>query len=236
MAGLGRRSHYRKHLTDTVLNEYPEPNKSKGEYVAQVASSRGGNLFDLIIAAPTNQEEGIEGTSQIAMLPTKYRKLVWIKRGDYVIVESGTQTQQSSQSTPEEEDTEVEDLDDSSDNKINSNSSGIRYLIKHILYKKQIIHLKQCKLWPKIFTKDDDDDDEEGQKRNTVEKDEDIIAKAKLIAIKKKKEKEENYDDDDDEYYTSEEEDNDDDLFLVNTNRLATMKIDDSSSDDDDSY
>merc|ERR1712157_185026 len=221
MAGLGRRSHYRKHLTDTVLNEYPIPNITKGEYVVKVLSSRGGNLFDLIVQTnnSTNDEDNKQRSKEIlAILPTKYRKLVWIKRGDYVIVESGT-TQQK-----EELDVIVKDVVDLS----NNDSGGIRYLIKYILYKKQITHLKENNLWPAIFIDDN----------TNLFKTESIIEKAKLIATQKKKEKkiiEENNEYDDDEYYTSEEEDgDDDDLFFINTNRLATMKIDDSSSDDDD--
>lgn len=229
MSGLGRRSHYRKHLTDNVLNEYPEPNVCEGDAIAQIQSSRGGNLFDLIVAPAAIDMGGDSSSSivsrqslksQLAILPTKYHKLVWIKRGDYVIVESGAVT------APEEE---------SEDNGLNKNgddgNSGIRYLIKHILYKKQISHLKERQLWPTIFI------DEDQQSINEKDQDQ-IIAKAKEIA---KKQKEDEYnnkgkevnDEEEDGYYSSDAENDDDDLFLVNTNHLATMKIHDSSSEDE---
>ena len=80
MAGLGRRTHYRKHLTDKVLYDLPEPKSY--ERIAKVVATRGGNQFDIILA-------GTASTNVLAILPTKFHKLVWVKRNDYVIVETG---------------------------------------------------------------------------------------------------------------------------------------------------
>ena len=211
MAGLGRRSHYRKHLTDTVLNEYPEPDYDAGDYVAQVQSSRGGNLFDLLVA--TTATANSNNKSQLAMLPTKYHKLVWIKRGDYVIVQSGDDITQETQEA--------------------RSNSGIRYIIKNILYKKQITHLKERQLWPQLF----DTGEEESADKHTKAKENDDILRAKAKEIIHFNNDNDHVDDDvneyldDDEYYTSEAEEDDD--FMVNTNRIAAMQIHDSSSDDD---
>ena len=114
MAGLGRRSHYRKHLTNAVLNDLPEP--EQGECIAKVVATRGGNQFDVLVAG------GLETpTPQLAILPTKFHKLIWVKRGDFCIVRTG-------------------DMKDE--------RSGVRYLITHVLYKDQIKHLQSKKLWP----------------------------------------------------------------------------------------
>lgn len=130
MSGAGRKSQYRKHLTDAVLHDLPEP--EEGQQVAQVVATRGGNQFEIQTAQHSS-------TPQLAILPTKFHKLVWIKRKDYVIVQGG------------EEDGE-----------------GIRYLITHILYKEQIKHLKSKGLWPSEFDdeKDNDDDDEASEGKN----------------------------------------------------------------------
>lgn len=107
MAGLGRRSHYRKHLTDSVLNDYPEPDSSEGERLARVVGTRGSNQFEIILsladpssfpsssssAAVQSTSTAIGGESKrlpkLAILPTKFRKLVWVKRNDFVIVRCG---------------------------------------------------------------------------------------------------------------------------------------------------
>jgi probable RNA-binding protein EIF1AD len=122
MSGLGRRTHYRKHLTDAVLNNFPEP--AQNERIAKVVSTRGSNQFDLIVA-PKDPCADIETTPQLAILPTKFRKLVWLKRNDYVIC-SCVEEDESDRTT-----------------------DGIKHMIEHILYKEQIKHLKEKGFWPK---------------------------------------------------------------------------------------
>lgn len=116
MAGLGRRTHYRKHLTDKVLHDFPEP--TGNESIAKVVATRGGNQFDIILP--------LDNSPQLAMLPTKFRKLVWLKRNDFVIVQTGGGV-----------------TDDAT-----HDTGGIRYIINHILYKEQVKHLRQKGLWP----------------------------------------------------------------------------------------
>lgn len=162
MAGLGRRSHYRKHLTDAVLHDLPEPDESIGQRIARVVGTRGGNMFDVVVAPPssnkeladavddscrqsTNDDEEIipkllttvavngssdnkqapinniqRRTSQLAFLPTKFRKLVWIKRNDFVIVECGEEESEETQQQTSEQ-------------KESSSGGGFRYVITHIL-------------------------------------------------------------------------------------------------------
>ena len=67
------------------------------------------------------------GDKQLSLLPTKFNKLIWIKRGDYVIVsESEGQFTTSS-----------------------GKQNGVSSLIQHILRKEQINHIKKEGLWPK---------------------------------------------------------------------------------------
>ena len=47
MAGLGRRTHYRKHLTDSIIHDFPEPGDN--ECIAKVVATRGSNQFDIIL-------------------------------------------------------------------------------------------------------------------------------------------------------------------------------------------
>ena len=100
MAGIGRRTHYRKYLTDSVLNDLPVPEDD--ERIAKVVATRGGNQFEIILANffskndngdDDDNSNGAIGsvirTPQLAILPTKFHKLIWVKRNDYVIVQTG---------------------------------------------------------------------------------------------------------------------------------------------------
>ncbi|CAK4613297.1 hypothetical protein LEN26_006800 [Aphanomyces euteiches] len=117
MSGAGRRSGYRKGVTQDVL--YGEPEPADGELIVRVQSMRGSNLLEI---------ETPEGSTGLAMLPTKYRKLIWIRRGDYLIVAGAT----------------------------GKSKGAVNYIVEHILYKDQIKHLKKKNVWPEAFTVDED--------------------------------------------------------------------------------
>jgi probable RNA-binding protein EIF1AD len=121
MAGLGRRTHYRKHLTDSVLHDLPEP--AADERIAKVMSTRGSNQFDILVAGAESR------TPKLAILPTKFHKLVWVKRNDYVIVRTAADA--------EEEPTAA-----------SAAEGGVRFMISYILYKDQVKHLQSKGLWP----------------------------------------------------------------------------------------
>lgn len=128
MAGLGRRTHYRKHLTDSIIYDFPEP--SENERIAKVVATRGSNQFDIVLAADKAKDQEDSSAPQeslLAILPTKFNKLVWVKRNDFVIVETG-------------------DAEDAAQE--GGQSGGIRYIISHILYKDQVKHLQSKGLWP----------------------------------------------------------------------------------------
>jgi len=75
MSGSKRRTGYRKTLQDDVLFGLPEP--SLGQCLGLVQRASGANLFEVYT------ETGERG---VGMLPTRFRNLVWLKRGDFVIL------------------------------------------------------------------------------------------------------------------------------------------------------
>lgn len=214
MAGLGRRTHYRKHLTDSVLYDLPEPKED--ERIAKVVATRGGNQFDIILA----NADSISRTG-LAILPTKFHKLVWVKRGDYVIVQTGIDAKQNDNGYGDKEDEGDADNCTSGATKANE-EGGIRFIVSHILYKDQVKHLTSKGLWPM-----DDPDFESGNAdtKSAVEEDDDGIVYNTT--------EDDDYDDDG-IVYNDYDMDNDDDLF-VNTNRIARLEIQDSESEEESS-
>ena len=83
----------------------------------QVVAGRGNNLHEVV-----NEKE----ETFLVSMPTKFRKNVWIKRGDFVLV------------SPIEE------------------GDKVKAEIISILYKDQIKHIKNEKLWPEGFKKQED--------------------------------------------------------------------------------
>lgn len=204
MAGLGRRTHYRKHLTDSVLHDLPEPSPPHS-LVAKIVATRGSNQFDVKLA---------DGQQELAILPTKFRKLVWLKRNDFVIVETVT-----------DEDDDNEDDRTGEATKTND-SGGIRCMISHILYQEQIKHLVGKGLWP---TNDPEFAVDDRKINDTVapQEDKDGIVFDDAYAPRDEKDEQERESD-------GELLDADDPLLFVNTNHLARLTVQDSSSDEED--
>ena len=115
MSGIKRRSNYRKSVTQSFLDDLPLPEED--EFIAKINHSRGGNIFEVTLQ--TNEVS-------LALLPTKFKKLIWMKRGDFVILSKA------------ERDVEV----------TTGKSAGVKYLIQHILNEEQIKNIKKEKKWP----------------------------------------------------------------------------------------
>lgn len=98
MSGAKRRTKYRKHVEDMALNAFPEP--GEGAQIVQVTQSAGGNLFEVpgpSLSPPfrrrpdrthscrargaRTQVEAEGGATALALLPTKFRNLIWVRRG-----------------------------------------------------------------------------------------------------------------------------------------------------------
>lgn len=217
MSGACRKSHYRKHLTDQVLNDFPEPDIEQNEEIARIAASRGGNTLEITLPNDAKVE--------LALLPSKFNKLVWVKRGDYIIVQSAA--------------------DDNTENTITTSTTGagIRYLVKHVLYKEQVKFLRSMPYWPSDFN--DDSATAEGistsnntaitaeEEANRNKQDEMINSREIIMSTNNNNDPYGMYGDENEggaEYDNN--GDADADLF-VNTNRVATIRVDDSSDSSD---
>ncbi|RWS07012.1 NADH dehydrogenase [ubiquinone] 1 alpha subcomplex assembly factor 5-like protein [Dinothrombium tinctorium] len=100
----------RKYVTKEVVDNYLVPEDP--QQIVKVLASRGNNLH--LVATES-------GEQFLVSMPTKFRRNVWIKRGDFVIVE------------PIEE------------------GDKVKAEIVHILLKHQIKYIKDEGKWPKAF-------------------------------------------------------------------------------------
>lgn len=67
----------RKHVLMEVLqDDFSLP--QEGQEIVKVLSSRGNNLHEV---------ESASGDTYLVSMPTKFRKNVWVKRGDFILVE-----------------------------------------------------------------------------------------------------------------------------------------------------
>mmetsp|Transcript_30770 Transcript_30770/g.100377 ORF Transcript_30770/g.100377 Transcript_30770/m.100377 type:complete len:182 (+) Transcript_30770:92-637(+) len=118
MAGVKRRSKYRKHVEEEALNGFPEP--EEGDCIVQTTACRGGNIFEV---------RGPDGDEALALLPTKFKRLIWIKRGQYLIVSGAS-----------------DDYETAAGDK-----GKLKYLIKNPLNREQVRHLQSVGKWPDAF-------------------------------------------------------------------------------------
>ncbi|XP_049614097.1 probable RNA-binding protein EIF1AD [Syngnathus scovelli] len=100
----------RKHVVKEVLGDFVVP--TENQQIVKVTGSRGNNLHEAVTA---------QGEMFLVSMPTKFRKNIWIKRGDYVIVD------------PIEE------------------GEKVKAEISTILYKDHIMYLQENHLWPVGF-------------------------------------------------------------------------------------
>ena len=116
MSGSGRKSQYRKSVTDSFLNDDYVPTES--EKIVKVLGNRGDNTFEV-------QTE--TGEKVLARLPKKFNKLIWIKTGDYVVIEMTVTEAVEDEVTPTDRE---------------------QYSINHILSKPNVKFLKNKNFWP----------------------------------------------------------------------------------------
>ncbi|CAK9804662.1 Probable RNA-binding protein EIF1AD [Anthophora quadrimaculata] len=65
----------RKHVTKEI-DDYSIPTESQS--IVRIIGSRGNNLHEV---------EDSTGSQYLASMPTKFRRNIWVKRGDFVLVE-----------------------------------------------------------------------------------------------------------------------------------------------------
>ncbi|XP_060711450.1 probable RNA-binding protein EIF1AD [Hemiscyllium ocellatum] len=100
----------RKHVVKEVLGDYEPP--SEIQQIVRVLGSPGNNLHEV---------ETAQGDRFLASMPTKFRKNIWIKRGDFLIVD------------PIQE------------------GEKVKAEINSILYKEHIKQFRKDGLWPASF-------------------------------------------------------------------------------------
>ena len=165
MSGSKRNSQYRKGATSDFLSDDIE--LDDGDLIAQVISSKGSNLFEIRVSG---------GDQGLAILPNKFRNLIWIKRNDFIVVTALTT------STTDEMNTDGDQSRHSS-----SILSTNKYEVKEILSKNHIKQLKARKIWPTDFIQQRIDDEDARKTRSEMYMDEDNM------------EEEEGYEDDEED-------------------------------------
>ncbi|XP_035525459.1 probable RNA-binding protein EIF1AD [Morone saxatilis] len=127
----------RKHVVKEVLGDFVT--LTENQQVVKVIGSRGNNLHEAVTA---------KGETFLVSMPTKYRKNLWIKRGDYVIVD------------PIEE------------------GEKVKAEISFILYKDHIQYLQKQQCWPEGFMEEpleqDKTNKQQEKEEETEEKDEGV--------------------------------------------------------------
>nr|CAG4649863.1 EOG090X0KPP [Scapholeberis mucronata]SVE94022.1 EOG090X0KPP [Scapholeberis mucronata] len=103
----------RKHVTKEVLDEFILP--AENQKIVKVLGGRGNNLHEI---------ETSDGEKYLVSMPTKFRKNVWIKRGNFVVIQ------------PIEE------------------GEKVKAEIFAILYSAQIKYIQDQGKWPKEFCMD----------------------------------------------------------------------------------
>ncbi|KAM9469946.1 putative RNA-binding protein EIF1AD isoform 1-T3 [Clarias gariepinus] len=124
----------RKHVVKEVLGDYITPNEK--QQIMRIMGSNGNNLHEAVTES---------GEKFLLSMPTKFRKNIWIKRGDFVIVD------------PIEE------------------GDKVKGEIHFILYRDHIDYLRKLGIWPKGFDADgirEDQMQKEAQKDKTKTREE----------------------------------------------------------------
>lgn len=133
----------RKHVLNESYQDYFSPPQSNQEIV-RIVASRGNNLHEVETAKKINY---------LASMPTKFRKNIWVKRGDYVIIE------------PIEE------------------GDKVKGEMVRVLAKEHIKYFKKIGVWPQGFCKEEEEqesDDDMPRNRNGEDHWEDIDSDSEL--------------------------------------------------------
>ena len=120
MSGFKRRTPYRKNVEKEVLEALPEP--EEGQHIVQVVQSHGSNIF--LVAMQDDAR-----TQTLARLPTRFRNLIWVKRGTFLLCSSS----------------EAEYLTASGD------AGRVTLNVEYVLFERQVKHLKSIGKWPDVW-------------------------------------------------------------------------------------
>ena len=132
MSGAKRQGGYRKSVTEDYINSLPEP--EDGEDLARVRGSRGAGIFEVEIL-----QNGLPGSPmrvELALLPNRFKNVIWVKRNDYLIVKDMTAGTSGGGGVLEVE--------------AAGGGGGVNFEVQHVLSKDQIKHIKSVGKWPDI--------------------------------------------------------------------------------------
>lgn len=116
----------RKHVLNEALQDYFTP-PTDGQEIVRVVASRGNNLHEVETAAQS---------TYLASMPSKFRKNIWVKRGDFVIVEPIAE------------------------------GDKVKAEMVRVLSKEHIKYFKKIKVWPDAFNAEQDSDEDFKKKKN----------------------------------------------------------------------
>merc|ERR1712166_1249105 len=114
-----RMSHARKHVLQEARESRPEPTDDQS--IVQVVAAQGGYLF---------QVQTSDGKKFLGRMPSRFRDLLWIKNGFFLIADTPPELLDANSEMPE------------------ADTERLQGEILHVLYDDQIRHLKKLDLWP----------------------------------------------------------------------------------------
>jgi len=143
MSGAKRSSKYRKSVTEEYMNAFPEPEED--EVIARVRASRGANVFEVELLGVGARDQGASPRAQLALLPNRFKNVIWVKRNDYLIVKGSSEEAHGDAPTAA--------------SPAESSSSGVQWEVQHVLSKDMIKHLRSVAKWPDVQDVITDDSD-----------------------------------------------------------------------------
>lgn len=120
----------RKHVMKEMQNDDFDP-PTENQQIVRIVGARGNNLHEVESSALENDER------YLVTMPTKFRRNVWVKRGDYVVVE------------PIEE------------------GDKVKAEIVRILTPQHIKEFTKDGIWPEKFTINRDDEQQNGSENDS---------------------------------------------------------------------
>jgi hypothetical protein len=126
-------SRSRKHITSQLITTNPEPTAHQS--IVRVVGTRGTNQVEVEFP----NEERV-----LVMMPTRFQKLVWTKKNDFLIITTDRSDQ---------------------------NRGKFKGIIEHILLPAHIKHLRKIDKWPKEFDQSPGSKKDEEETKDTKPED-----------------------------------------------------------------
>ena len=155
-------SRVRKNIQNTLFDEAPEITDSQS--IVRIVATRGTNQIE--VEYPGTRER------ILVILPTKFNKLLWVKKGDFVIISTDLSEQ---------------------------NKGKIKGFVDHILVAQQVKELKKQGKWPAEFDNNNTTTEDKQQVLDIDDEEEDEMFQGNPNRVAFSDSEEEESDEDDDE-------------------------------------